>query len=330
MLASATHDFAGQGIPPSRSSRPPAANSSQLDRLNRLLHRIWRHDPFYRCKWRCSGLTPRELHCVDALADFPFTTRAELVADQTRYSPLGTNLTCSPAHIKHIHRSSGTTHAPLFWGDTPESWDWVTRASQALFELAGVTATDRVLILLPFGASSGPWIIRAGAQRLGCCTFTADPSDPDLECILRRLCPTVVVTKLAHWSADSPSALPVSPRLVLTSSNPIHPSTVETFSRYGLTEAGSVAGECAAHNGMHLLGDNFIAEVIHPINAAPVDDGSPGELVLTTLGRIAQPIIRYRTGDIVRLVRRHTCPCGRIGTLLIGGVRRAVGLSGVG
>lgn len=320
MLGSATHDLQlrGERERPGRDSTRLAWGSSALEHLNQVLHRVWRHNPFYRRKWRCAGLTPHHVDSLEAVADFPFTTRAELLADQIKYSPLGTNLTCSPAHIKHIHRSSGTTHAPLFWGDTPESWDWVTRASQSLFQLAGVTGTERVLILLPFGVSSGPWIIHAGARRLGCCVFTADSNDPNLESILQRLCPTVVVTRGGRSVPTKFFAEGI--KLILT--GPRGDQETHAFSRYGLTEAGSVAGECFAHTGMHVLEHNFIAEVIHPITAEPVSDGSPGELVLTTLGRTTQPIIRYRTGDVVRLLREHTCPCGRRDPLLVGGVQR--------
>ena len=321
MSASAIPDSVGRGVPPSRAPTPSQQSrarkqaSPRLERLSYLLHHVWRDNPFYRCKWRCAGLAPREIASFEALAHFPFTTRAELVADQTKYPPLGTNLTCSAAHIKYVHRSSGTTHVPLFWGDTPQSWDWVTLASQALFELAGVTQTDRVLILLSFSASSGPWIIRAGARRLGCCTFTADPNDPNLPDVIQRLCPTIVVLK--------PGRVFDVPKIIVTSSNrSIQGSVNHFFSRYGLTEAGSVAGECCAHTGMHLLEENFIAEVIDPMTTEPIPDGASGELVLTTLGRIAQPIIRYRTGDIVRLLRTHTCPCGRTEALLVGGVQR--------
>jgi phenylacetate-CoA ligase len=97
----------------------------------------------------------------------------------------------------------------------------------------------------------------------------------------------------------------------------------ECFDRYGLTEASSVASECSAHSGgMHILESEFIAEVIHPETGSPAADGELGELVLTNLGRLARPIIRYRTGDFVRLVRRHSCPCGRTEALLVGDVLR--------
>jgi phenylacetate-CoA ligase len=94
------------------------------------------------------------------------------------------------------------------------------------------------------------------------------------------------------------------------------------FDRYGMTEAGSVAAECIAHTGaLHLLDDEFIAEVINPMTHDPLEDGQFGELVLTNLGRIDRPIVRYCTGDRARILRDHRCSCGRVSTVIPGGIQ---------
>jgi phenylacetate-coenzyme A ligase PaaK-like adenylate-forming protein len=82
---------------------------------------------------------------------------------------------------------------------------------------------------------------------------------------------------------------------------------------YGLSEiiGPGVAAECrAAANGLHVNEDHFLVEVIDPVSGEPVPDGTPGELVFTTLTKQALPLLRYRTGDIASL-RRGTCRCGR-------------------
>ena len=94
------------------------------------------------------------------------------------------------------------------------------------------------------------------------------------------------------------------------------------FDRYGLTEAGSVAAECVAHTGaLHLLDHEFIPEVIDPLTLRALPDGHVGELVLTNLGRIDRPIVRYRTGDRAWILRGHRCSCGRIGTVIPRGIQ---------
>jgi phenylacetate-coenzyme A ligase PaaK-like adenylate-forming protein len=82
---------------------------------------------------------------------------------------------------------------------------------------------------------------------------------------------------------------------------------------YGLSEiiGPGVASECyVAANGLHVNEDQFLVEVIDPVSGEPVPDGSPGELVFTTVTKEALPLLRYRTGDIASL-RRGTCECGR-------------------
>jgi len=82
---------------------------------------------------------------------------------------------------------------------------------------------------------------------------------------------------------------------------------------YGLSEiiGPGVAAECVvAADGLHVNEDHFLVEAIDPVTAAPVPDGTGGELVFTTLTKEALPLLRYRTGDIAAL-RRGDCPCGR-------------------
>jgi phenylacetate-CoA ligase len=87
------------------------------------------------------------------------------------------------------------------------------------------------------------------------------------------------------------------------------------FDHSGMTEIGAASFECAQRpGGLHVIEDEFVAEVIDPATLAPVPDGpdgAEGELVLTNLGRWGSPLVRYRTGDRVRLRRGARCDCGR-------------------
>src|SRR5215831_1071587 len=82
---------------------------------------------------------------------------------------------------------------------------------------------------------------------------------------------------------------------------------------YGLSEVigPGVAAECLeAADGLHVNEDHFLVEAIDPQTGQPVPDGTPGELVFSTVTKEALPLLRYRTGDIAAL-RRGTCACGR-------------------
>jgi len=312
----------------------------QLEKLNFLLSEIWERDPFYTHKWCQAGVTAHQLASLEDLALFPLTTRSELLEDQSGSPPLGSNLTCPFYDLKRIHRSSGTTHAPLFWADTPQSWAWLMRCSRALYLMAGIEAGDRIFFTLPFGSSSGPWIMYEGACRLGCCCWTGgEAALKEQLCSMETFAPTVLVGTPVHLrslgmafevTGADPRSLGVTELILTGACAPPdlrlqleHLWAAQCFDRYGLTEAGSVACECTSHPcGMHLLETEYLAEVLDPKTTERVAEGNPGELVLTTLGRFAQPIVRYRTGDLVRLVRAHHCACGREEALLVGGVSR--------
>jgi phenylacetate-CoA ligase len=83
-----------------------------------------------------------------------------------------------------------------------------------------------------------------------------------------------------------------------------------------MTEMGAYGFECAARAGLHVNESEFIAEVIDPATGWPADEG---ELVLSNLGRLGSPLLRYRTGDRVR-VTRTPCECGRSFLRLEGGI----------
>lgn len=72
---------------------------------------------------------------------------------------------------------------------------------------------------------------------------------------------------------------------------------------HGMTETGPISYETADHPGSLLVdSEAYYAEVIEPTTGRPVDSGDPGELVITTLRRLARPLLRYRTGDLVKPV----------------------------
>jgi phenylacetate-CoA ligase len=87
------------------------------------------------------------------------------------------------------------------------------------------------------------------------------------------------------------------------------------FDRYASREAGPLAHECAAHDGLHLAMENAIIEVVGPDGQPVEEPGAEGEILVTSLRNLATPLVRYRLSDVVRLARGD-CPCGRASTRL--------------
>jgi phenylacetate-CoA ligase len=92
---------------------------------------------------------------------------------------------------------------------------------------------------------------------------------------------------------------------------------LKLFSTYASTEMSTAFTECEHGVGGHHHPELIIVEVLDDENK-PVKDGECGELTITTIGVEAMPLIRFKTGDIVKL---HTekCACGR-NTLRVGPV----------
>lgn len=312
-----------------------------LDQLNHLLDRAWKQNTFYAQRWHWAGLAPRRLETIEELSAFPLTSRAELVEDQNTTPPLGTNIAEAVSEFKRIHRSTGTTPSTLCWADTVATWQAAVEDAAELLRWTGLGPEDRVFVALPFGAALVPWLLYEGALSLGSATFTVGDADAAIQLMhIRNFRPNVILARPSGLAAIARAAreLGISlagvgvERIVTTGQiGGTHGATAERlrelwpaeyFDTYLLTEAGAVAGECKQHpGGMHVLDRSVVAEVVDPTTGKLTPEGEVGELVLTTLRRAAQPIIRYRTGDFVRL-RRQTCDCGRTGALLFGGVRR--------
>jgi phenylacetate-coenzyme A ligase PaaK-like adenylate-forming protein len=86
----------------------------------------------------------------------------------------------------------------------------------------------------------------------------------------------------------------------------------QIFQHYGSTEMGLGGGvDCSAHTGYHMREADLYFEIIAPDTGKSLPDGEFGEVVFTTLARTGMPLIRYRTGDISRILP-GPCPCGSV------------------
>lgn len=309
----------------------------QCDRLAALLDAVLPTNQFYARKFSESGLKRKDIRDPGDLIRVPFTTKGELSADQEKHPPYGTTLTFPPEQYSRLHQTSGTHGSPLRWLDTPESWNWMLDNWTQMFQIAGVTARDRLFFAFSFGPFLGFWTAFEAAARLGCFCIPAGglSSMARLRVLIdnqaKVLCctPTYALhlAQIAHENAARGFAL----QKIIVAGEPggSIPATrarieqawnARVFDHYGMTEIGPAAIECPENPaGLHILETEFIAEVIDPVAGTAMPPGEGGELVLTNLGRIGSPLIRYRTGDLVR-VDSKPCPCGRALLRLNGGI----------
>ena len=313
--------------------------SAQAERLSVLLRHVYGRSAFYTRKLDAAGIDVAALRFPDDLGRLPLTTKAELIADQAANGPWGTLLTEPLDRYTRYCQTSSTTGSPLRWIDTNESWQWLVECWKEVFRAAGVTPEDRVFFPFSFGPFLGFWVgFDAGSQMGLLCVPGGGMSSRQRLSVIDSVQATVVcctptyALRLAEVAAEEGRILSESSvRVLIVAGEPggSIPATREQIERswgarvidhHGLTEVGPISFECWESPGtLHLNEDRFVCEVLDPVSGRPTADGQAGELVVTNLGRLANPVIRYKTADIV-VRRSEPCACGRPWARLEGGV----------
>lgn len=308
----------------------------QLKRLHALLRSALATNALYRGKLNAAGIASAEdVAALDDLARLPFTTRAELSADQVAHPPYGTNLTYPLECYTRIHQTSGTTGQRLRWLDTPESWAWWGRCWAEVYRAAGVGHRDRIFFAFSFGPFIGFWSGHQGASHIGALIVPGGgmSSAQRLDAILENEVTVLVCTPtyaLHLGEVARARGLDLAASSVHTTIHAGEPGAnlpatraqiervwnARCFDHAGATEVGAWGFDCREQAGLHLNEGEFICEVVEPQSGAPAVEG---ELVITNLGRVGMPVLRYRTGDRVAL-NRAPCACGRTFRRLSGGV----------
>jgi phenylacetate-CoA ligase len=308
----------------------------QWRRFRAMAGELFATNQFVAKKWRAVGLeSADDLRGWDDYWRLPLTSKSELVADQAAHPPFGTNLTYALERYVRVHQTSGTSGMPLRWLDTQESWEWWARCWGFVLRGAGVGPDDRIFFPFSFGLFIGFWAGFEGARALGALAIPGGGQDsPTRLAWMEALGATVLVCTPSYAlhlvEVARERGIDLAKLSIRTTVHAGEPgagipavrSRIEagwnarTFDHGGMTEMGAYGYECSEQAGLHVNESEFILEVVDPVTAEPATDG---ELVLTNLGRVGSPVIRYRTGDRVRLTDGN-CPCGRTFRRLPGGI----------
>jgi phenylacetate-CoA ligase len=298
----------------------------QLERLQATLHRAYKNVKFYKRRFDELGFLPEDCQSLEDLARLPFTTRHDL-AQGYPYEMFAVPL----REVVRIHSSTGSPGAPIVMGYTARDLrTWAKLAARAL-TAAGVDRDDVVQVTLSYGLLTSAFGVHYGVELLGASVIPTGPGGSDRQVQIMRDYRTTVLVSTPSYAlvlADRMEALGVEAKnlhlkVALLAGEPWTEAQrreiesrlfLKAMDHYALSEAmgAGVAAECAHRHlpGMHLSEDHFLPEVIDPQSSAPLPPGELGELVLTTLTKEASPLVRFRTGDLVRL-DYAPCPCGR-------------------
>ncbi len=312
---------------------------TQLQRLNLMLDELRGRNPFWSARLAAAGLGKGAVESLAQWQTLPLLTKSDLVADQTDQPRYGSNLTYSVTRYSRLHQTSGTTGRPMYWLDTRESWNWFMECWSQIYRHIGLRSEDSIAFPFSFGPFIGFWAAFEGAVRQGnlCLAMGGLSSETRLRQIVEHECTVVCCTptyalRLAEVAKTEGIDLRGSTvRALIVAGEPGGAvpgirSRIEAewgarvFDHWGMTDLGSLGIESESHPGsLLILETESIAEIIDPASGQPATPGAIGELVMTNLGRWGQPVLRYRTGDLVKATLDPT-PDGKGVLRLEGGV----------
>lgn len=289
----------------------------QLRRLKWSLHHVYDNVAHYRRRCDAMGAHPDDVRVLDDLSRFPFTTKNDL---RDNY-PFGLFAVPRQA-IARLHASSGTTGKPTIVGYTSKDIDtWATLVARSI-RAAGGRAGDLVHIAYGYGLFTGGLGAHYGAERLGCTVVPMSGGQTEKQVqLIRDLKPDIIMVTPSYLLVIAEEfqrqgldgratsltigilgAEPWSEALRLQIESALG---IDALDIYGLSEVmgPGVGSECIeSKDGPVIWEDHFFPEIIDPQSAAVLPDGELGELVFTSLTKEAFPLIRYRTGDLTRLL----------------------------
>jgi phenylacetate-CoA ligase len=299
----------------------------QLQRLRWSLIHAYTNVPFYRKAFDEIGLKPMDINCLDDLAKVPFTTKADL-RDNYPFGMFATPM----SDVVRVHASSGTTGKPTVVGYTQgdiNTWaDVVARSIRA----GGGSRGDKVHVAYGYGLFTGGLGAHYGAERLGCTVIPMSGGQTEKQVqLIKDFEPDIIMVTPSYMLniADEmdrqgidPHKLPL--RLGIFGAEPWTNAMrteieerlgIQALDIYGLSEVmgPGVGMECVeTKDGPTIWEDHFYPEIINPETGEVLPDGEYGELVFTSLTKVALPILRYRTRDLTRLLPGTARPMRRI------------------
>lgn len=295
----------------------------QLRRLRENIAHIAEANPAYYEK--LGKPRAEAFRALEDLRQLPLLAKKDL---RDAY-PFG--LACAPQKdFLRMQMSSGTTGKPVICPYTKADIQQWGEVMARCYAAATVTREDVIQITPSFGLPNGGFGFHYGAETIGAFYIPVGPGRTLLQLQLMQDLGATVLTAIATYpirlieaAREENFDFRKTPLRVGLFGSEVWSDElrkkierdmgIETFDIIGMTETGGVGMgiDCTAHQGIHVWEDHYIVEIIDPQTGAVLDDGKEGEMVITTLTREALPLLRFRTGDITRVISRDRCACGR-------------------
>ncbi len=315
----------------------PTAALRQVEnaRLQAQLDYVWASSLFYQAKFASDGVKRNAIRELADLPLLPFTEKDEIRQNQQEHPPFGSYLATSPERLVRVHKTSGTTGRALYVALTDNDRLFMNESAARSFWAAGLRPTDTIVHCLNYRLWVGGYSDHENLETTGATVVPYGVGQT------ASLIQTIRELHINAISATPSYMLPLAEEVLAQGLNPrdlglrkgffgaepgmgepgIRARMEETWgmramdANFGMADVLSIMGsECEHRQGLHFQASGIIAvELIEPEKGIPLalTDGAEGELVYTHLMKEAQPLIRYRARDVVRILGTGPCACGR-------------------
>ena len=296
-------------------------NEKQLELVDKQIKRILASGNYYSEVYKKAGITG--VSSPEEFAKIPFTDKADL---RNAY-PLGIQAV-PDEDVVRIHSSSGTTGKPVIIPYTSKDVDdWATMFARC-YEIAGITAKDRIQITPGYGLWTAGIGFQAGCEKLGAMAIPMGPGNTEKQLQMMMDLESTVICATSSYAlllAEEINKRGLKSKIKLKKgvigserwsdakrkyiANELG---IELYDIYGLTEiyGPGIGINCPNQTGMHIFDDYLYTEIVDPVTGEVLPDGEEGEIVITTLVKEGAPLIRFRTHDLSRVIPGE-CSCGR-------------------
>ncbi|WP_119166622.1 phenylacetate--CoA ligase family protein [Algihabitans albus] len=278
-----------------------------LDAINATLDRLSRH-PFY------AGRLPRQVTCADEFAArVPPMRRNDLVGEMRKP---GFGAFACPQAVRMNFSPMGGGLVPIL--HTKADLARINAAAGSQLSACGIGPDDVCAVTFGYHLFVAGLFYQSQMEAHGVTCVPAGPGEADRTAALCRDAGVTVLAGNPSFALRLLEAGMPAPRVFFAGGEPftgnrtlydaVRQAMPETqlIDSFSLSEVLPVARTFPGGEGVHVFDELLYAEVMDPETEAPVAEGERGELVLTHLGKEAQPLVRYRTGDLTLL--QHTAP----------------------
>jgi len=299
----------------------------QEKKLTELLAYLQENSTYYQSVFKKHQIDIASIKKLGDLASIPVTTKDDLQL-------YNDDFICVPKNeIVDYVTTSGTLGSPVTFALTDADLDRLAYNEAISFGCAGIDATDTVQLMTTmdrrFMAGLAYFL---GIRKLGASIIRVGAGIPELQwdSILKFkptyliAVPSFLLKLIAYAEANSIDYNASSVKGVICIGESLRDKDfslnllankitskwkIELFSTYASTEMATAFTECERQQGGHHHPELIIVEILDD-NNHPVKEGEYGELTITTLGVEAMPLLRFKTGDVVK-AHREPCDCGR-------------------